>query len=70
MTYSLFSTDSGSILESYRTPERAYDAAARMLATEPDAIESVALVTFDDRGHAVESVEGPALVERLHAAHA
>lgn len=71
MTYSIFSIESGAVLESYRTAESAFDAAARMLETEPDAADSVAVVTFDDHGMAVESVRGADLAARVrHAAHA
>jgi hypothetical protein len=48
MTYAILSTTSGHLLESYRTEDRALEAAARIHATEPEAMANVALVTFDD----------------------
>jgi hypothetical protein len=75
MTYAILSTTSGHLLESYRTEDRALEAAARIHATEPEAMANVALVTFDDDGAPVAGVDGRELSERVqefnehHAAH-
>ena len=65
MTYSILSLNSGNILESYRSEQRAIEAAARILESEPTAEASFALVTFDDEGMPVESVDGSALAQKL-----
>ena len=68
MTYSILSLESGSILESYRTEDRAMEAASRIYASEPDARDSFAVVVFDDTGMPVETVAGDDLSRRLESA--
>jgi hypothetical protein len=63
MTYCIFSLTSGSVLESYTSPERAFEAAARILDSEPQALASFAVVEFDHRD-IVGSYEGEDLRER------
>jgi hypothetical protein len=65
MTYAILSLASGNFVESYRTMEGALDAAARIHATEPEAMPEIALVTFDDAGAPVEGLDGPDLIERV-----
>jgi hypothetical protein len=62
MTYSILSLESGNIIESYGSEDRAIMAAARILETAPK--DSFAVVVFDDRGIPVETLEGPEIVER------
>lgn len=65
MTYSILSLDSGNVLESYETERRALEAVARIRGQEPVAADAVAVVTFDDAGMPVDSIDGIALLERL-----
>lgn len=65
MTYSILSLASGNILESYNTPERVYEAAARIVESEPEAEASLAVVAFDEQGMLIETVDGDELHERL-----
>jgi len=65
MTYSILSLVSGNILESYNTRERVYEAAARIVESEPAAEVSLAVVTFDEQGMLIETVDGDELHERL-----
>lgn len=68
MTYSILSLASGNILESYDSESGALEAAARLCHSEPVATESVALVSFDDAGMPVESIDGEELAHRLRHA--
>jgi hypothetical protein len=65
MTYAILSLASGNFLESYRTQDGALEAAVRIAATEPLAMPSLALVTFDDDGNPVEGLDGDDLVHRV-----
>ncbi len=65
MTYTILSLASGSTLSSYRSEERVLEAAARICSSEPAAAESIAVLTFDDAGQLVETVDGAELSERL-----
>lgn len=65
MTYSILSLSSGNILESYASADRVYEAAARIVASEPEAETSLAVVAFDERGSLIETVDGDELHERL-----
>lgn len=67
MTFSILSLASGSILESYTTEERVYQAAARICNAEPETTDSLAVISFDDDGAVIEAVDGEELYERLHA---
>lgn len=64
MTYGIFSMESGNALAWYDSEAEALEAAHRLLRAEPDAVESVALMEFDDRGHPQHSWLG----QDLHAA--
>jgi hypothetical protein len=65
MTYSILSLASGNILESYEAEDLALQAAYRICDAEPVAFSSVALVTFDDHGMPVYSLDGDDLAARL-----
>jgi hypothetical protein len=67
MTYGILSTESGNLLESYRSEEKALEAAARIHETEPEADGSYAVVTFDDAGTPVAFLDGDELNSRLAA---
>jgi hypothetical protein len=64
VTYVILSLESGTILESYTTPDGAWGAAARILKSEPEALDSFAVAEFEDR-HLVATCEGAELQERV-----
>lgn len=56
--YAIFDCDAN-LVDSFDTQQEAHDALAHIVAAEPDAADDYALITYDDRGHAVgEAVTG------------
>jgi hypothetical protein len=62
MTYSIFSTESGNLIDSYSTRARAYEAISKLAAQSPRTLRHVALIEFDDAGAIVATHEGEELV--------
>lgn len=69
MTYGILSTESGDLLESYRSEEKALEAAARIHQAEPEADGTYAIVTFDDAGTPVKFLDGDELSSWLAASN-
>ena len=62
MTYGLFALGSGAALAWYSSPEEAYEAVRNIVGTEPDAVESLGLIEFEDNGTPGRALEGDELV--------
>ena len=58
MTYSIFSLETGNLLDSYATRTGAMNAVASLLEKDSRARSSVALIEFDDDGAIVTTYEG------------
>lgn len=55
MTYEIIDTDSGDTLACFESESATQDALSEMIGALPEAKDSVAVVVFDEEGHAVKS---------------
>ncbi len=67
MTYGIFSLESGNALAWFASQDEALDAVRQIIEGEPDAIDAVGLMEFDDRGHPSAALQGQELVAAARA---
>jgi hypothetical protein len=68
--YGIFSLESGNALEWFDSDDDAIDALKRLVAEEPEAVEAVGVMEFDDAGHPTWSLFGAQLVQALNTTYA
>ena len=67
LTYSLFSLDTGDLIEAYSSEDAALALAARMVEQEPEARDLIGLVVTDADGSIVSTASGEALLHTFAA---
>jgi len=70
MTFGIFSIESGNALSWFSSEEEAFSAVRTILQSEPEAIDSLGLMDFDDRGHPFRAWHGQELQDAARGVHA
>lgn len=62
MTYGIFTLDSGTALAWFDSPRDAFEAVIQIAESEPDAVENLGFMEFDDDGEPTHALQGQELV--------
>jgi hypothetical protein len=62
VTYGIFNLDSGNAIAWYDSADAAFRAALRIAEQEPEAVDSLGLMEFDDDGTPRQALEGQELI--------
>jgi hypothetical protein len=64
MKYGIFGLESGSALAWYESADAAFDAVRQIAESEPEAIDGLGLLEFDDNGAPRNSLQGQDLLNQ------